>query len=554
MPGTIQVVFGPNIGFKTDVTSDDQGEYIALSKVVKVRIGTGANALTGGQVVNSPTGADSTVIKFKVTVNNDCLLFNCDNTLDNVAYIFGEGNISGNSYDNDGITDAFDANGCPATTSNQLPINVTQCPPFFITSNGPICAGNTLTLSSTTSPTGIYNWTGPNGFTSNVQNPSITNATTLASGTYFLSITYNGLACSIDTSINVVVNPKPVVANALVTNVSCFGLNNGSIALTMSLAGSYTYSWSNGASTASISNLAPGTYSVTITNSSGCTLVSSYTITQPLIVGASATATSNYSGFNISCFGLSNGSATVTPSGGTAPYSYLWSTGATTQSITNVPAGTYSVTVKDTNNCTSPATVVLTQPTALSLNPVVSVNVSCFGGANGTINITANGGVTPYTYSWSNGSVQEDLSNLSAGNYAVTITDGNGCSTIGSYTITEPTLALSLTQTQTNVSCFGGTNGSLNITTIGGTAPYTYAWSNGSNSEDLSNITAGTYSLTITDSKGCQTTGTFTITEPTQPISQTSVISNVLCFGGTSGAIDISVQGGTTVNTYQNKI
>ena len=550
LPNSTQVTFGPNSGVKTDVSGDDQGEYIAASKVVKVRIGTGANATTGGQVTNSFTGVDSTVIKFKVTVNNDCLVFLCDNTLDNVAYIFGEGNISGNTYDNDGVSDLLDANGCPLVASNELLINITSCPPPNIGSNGPICMGATLNLTSSLSLSGVYNWTGPNGFTSNVQNPSITNATTLASGTYFLSITYNGLACSIDTSINVVVNPNPVVANALVTNVSCFGLNNGSIALTMSLAGTYTYSWSNGASTASISNLAPGTYSVTITNSSGCTLVSSYTITQPLIVGASATATSNYSGFNISCFGLSNGSATVTPSGGTAPYTYLWSTGATTQSITNVPAGTYSVTVKDANNCTSPATVVLTQPTALSLNPVISANVSCFGGANGTINITANGGVTPYTYSWSNGSVQEDLSNLSAGNYAVTITDGNGCSTIGSYTITEPTLALSLTQTQTNVSCFGGTNGAINITTTGGTAPYTYSWSNGSNSEDLSNITAGTYSLTITDSKGCQTTGTFVITEPAQPISQTSVIGNVLCFGGASGAIDISVQGGTPAYSF----
>lgn len=549
-PGTIQIVHGPNLGNKTDVTGDDQAEYLGAFKVVKVRIGTGANALTGGQVVNSSTGADSTVVKFRVTVNNDCLLFNCDNTLDNVAYIFGEGNISGNSYDNDGITDAFDANGCPATTSNQLPINITQCPPFFITSNGPVCAGNTLTLSSTTSPTGIYNWTGPNGFTSNIQNPSISNATTLASGTYFLSITYNGLACSIDTSISVVVNPIPVIANALVTNVSCFGLNNGSIALTMGLPGSYIYSWSNGASTASVSNLAPGTYSVTITNSNGCTLVSSYSITQPLIVGASATATSNYSGFNISCFGLNNGSATVTPSGGTAPYTYLWSTGATTQSITNVPAGTYSVTVKDANNCTSPSTVVLTQPTALSLNPVVSTNVSCFGGANGTINVTANGGVTPYTYSWSNGSAQEDLSNLSAGNYTLTITDGNGCSTIGSYTITQPTFALTLTQTQTNVSCFSGTNGSINVTTAGGTAPYTYAWSNGSNSEDLSNISAGTYSLTITDAQGCLATGTFVITQPAQPISATSTVNNVLCFGGNSGSVDISVQGGTAGYSY----
>lgn len=545
MPGTIQIVHGPNLGNKTDVTGDDQAEYLGAFKVVKVRIGTGANAITGGQVVNSSTGADSTVVKFKVTVNNDCLLFTCDNLLDNVAYIFGEGNISGNSYDNDGITDAFDANGCPKTTSNQIPISLAQCPPFFINSNGPICAGNNLILSATNSPSGIYNWSGPNGFISSLQSPIISSATNAANGVYSLSITFNGLDCIIDSSVNVTINSNPVISNAIITNVSCFGANNGSISLTMSAPGNYNYSWSNGATTSSISNLSPGVYSVTITNANGCSINQSYTVTQPLILGATATATTNYNGFNISCFGISDGAATVTPSGGTAPYTYLWSTGATTQSISGLPAGTYSVTVTDAKNCTKIISVVLTQPTALSLNPVVSSNVSCVGGANGSINITANGGVTPYTYSWGNGSTQEDLTNISAGNYTVTITDGNGCSTNGTYTITQPNLGISFTQTQTNVSCFGGTNGAINITTVGGTTPYSYSWSTGSNSEDLTNVSAGNYSIIITDANGCQATGSIVITQPAQPVTATSSVSNVLCFGGSSGSINISVQGGT---------
>ena len=549
-PGTIQIVHGPNLGNKTDVTGDDQAEYINASKVVKVRIGTGANAINGGQVVNSPTGADSTVVKFRVTVNNDCLLFNCDNILDNVAYIFGEGNISGNSYDNDGITDAFDANGCPATTSNQLPVNITQCPPFFINSNGPLCAGQNLSLTASASPTGIYNWTGPNGFSSSLQNPTINNVTTAASGLYTLSISFNGLACLIDSTINVVINPNPSISNATVTNVTCFGANNGSISLTMGVADTYTYNWSNGGTTSSISNLSPGNYSVTITNSNGCTLIANYTITQPLILGATATATTNYNGFNVSCFGLSNGAATVTPSGGSAPYTFLWSTGATTQTITNLAAGVYSVTVKDVNNCSITVSVTISQPTSLSLNPVVSTNVSCFGGANGSINITSNGGVTPYGYAWSNGSTQEDLSNVAAGNYVVTITDGNGCSINGSYAIAQPSIGLSFTQNQTNVSCFGGSNGSINITTTGGTSPYTFSWSTGSNSEDLSNLISGTYILTITDANGCQVSDTFLISQPAQPISATSTINDVLCFGGNSGQIDVTVQGGTAGYSY----
>jgi uncharacterized repeat protein (TIGR01451 family) len=188
IPNTIQVTYGPNLGTKTDVTGDDQGEYIAADKVVKVRIGTGANAITGGQVNNSNSGADSTVIKFKVLVNSDCLIFECDNTLDNVAYIFGEGNISGNSYDNDGVSDELDANGCPLVASNELIINTTTCAPPSISSNGPVCPGTTLNLSSTISSTGVYNWTGPNGFTSVLQNPTIPNVTNAAAGTYYLSI------------------------------------------------------------------------------------------------------------------------------------------------------------------------------------------------------------------------------------------------------------------------------------------------------------------------------------------------------------------------------
>ena len=550
VPNSIQVTFGPNLGAKTDVLGDDQGEYIAAEKVVKVRIGNGANAVNGGQVSNLNSGADSTVIKFKVVVNSDCLIFQCDNTLDNVAYIFGEGNISGNSYDNDGISDLLDANGCPLVASNELTINTSTCLPPSINSNAPICPGSTLNLTSSLSSTGIYKWTGPNGFSSTSQAPTIPNVTNAASGTYFLSITYDGLDCSIDTSVVVNIFNNPVIQNDSVNNVSCFGSNNGSIALTMSDAGSYTYSWSNGASTSSITNLAPGTYTVTITSANGCSIQSSYTITQPLILGSTATATTNYNGFNISCFGLSDGGITVNATGGTAPYSYSWSTGAITQSINGLPAGSYSVIVTDANNCTSTATVALTQPTAISLNPVVSSNVSCFGGANGAINITANGGVTPYSYLWANGSIQEDLTNLSAGNYSVTITDANGCTTNGAYTITQPTLALSLTQTQTNVSCFGGTNGSINISTIGGTAPYTYAWSNGSNSEDLTNITAGNYSLTITDANGCQVNGAYVITEPAQPISVSSTNTDILCFGGNSGSIDISIQGGTAGYSY----
>ena len=550
IPNTIQVTYGPNLGPKTDVTGDDQGEYIAADKVVKVRIGTGANAITGGQVNNSNSGADSTVIKFQVLVNNDCLIFECDNTLDNVAYIFGEGNISGNSYDNDGVSDELDANGCPMVASNELTINTSTCAPPSISSNGPVCPGSTLNLSSTISSTGIYNWTGPNGFTSVSQNPAIPNVTNAAAGTYFLSISYNGLDCTVDTNIVVNIFNDPVITNDSIVNVSCFGENNGSIALTSSGTAPITYLWSTGSTSSSISNLSPGIYSVTITNGNGCSIDTSFTISQPLLLGATATATTNYNGFNISCFSFSDGGLTVNASGGTAPYTYLWSNGSTSQSQNLLPAGNYSVTVTDFNGCSTISQVVLNQPNPLSLNPVLVNNVSCFGGNNGSIDVTASGGVPNYSYNWSNGSNIQDVANLSSGNYSLNVTDANGCSISDSFSVIQPNNAITLSETHVDVLCFNGNNGSIDLTISGGTTPYSILWSTNSNSEDLNSLSAGNYTATVSDFNGCQETISVTINQPNAPISNSSILTNILCFGNSTGSINISPSGGTLPYNY----
>ena len=550
VPNSIQVTFGPNLGAKTDVQGDDQGEYISAQKVVKVRIGNGANAVTGGQVSNLNSGADSTVVKFKVVVNSDCLIFQCDNTLDNAAYIFGEGNISGNSYDNDGISDILDANGCPLVVSNELTINTSNCLPPSINSNAPICPGSTLSLSSTISSTGIYNWTGPNGFTSTSQSPTIPNVTNAASGTYFLSITYDGLNCSVDTSIVVNIFSNPVISNAAVTNISCFGQNNGSILVSASGTQPLTYTWSNGATTSNISNLAPGTYTVTITSANGCSIQNSYTITQPLILGANAIATSNYNGFNVSCFGVSDGAATVTPSGGIAPYTYLWSTGATIQSISGIPAGTYSVTVTDINGCSAASQVTLTEPNPLVLNPVIINNVSCFSGSDGSIDVTASGGVPNYIYNWNNGTNLQDIINIPSGSYVLTLTDANGCDISDTYTVTQPISSLSLSEVHSDVLCFNGNSGSIDLTISGGTSPYSVLWSNNFNTQDLNSLIAGIYTASISDFNGCQDTITIIINQPNAPISNSASITKILCFGDSTGTINITPNGGTVPYTF----
>jgi gliding motility-associated-like protein len=550
VPGSISIVHGPNLGAKTDVTGDDQAEYNASNKTVKVRIGTGANATIGGQVNNSSTGADSTVIKFRVTVVDDCLMFQCDNTLNHKAYIFGKGNISQNYYNNDGVSDILDANGCPSTASNTLTINVTTCPTPVLSSNGPICPGATLNLFSQYSGNVTYYWTGPNGFTSALQNPSIPNVTSANAGTYTINYTFPGLTCLIDTSIAVTIYNAPVIQSSSFVNPSCFGNGNGSASVSVSGTGPFTYLWSNGATTNSISNLVAGNYSVTITNTNNCITTQNFTLTQPLILGASASVTSDYNGFNVSCLNSTNGSANLAITGGTSPYSVVWSNGATTQNLSNIGAGTYTVTVTDSKGCTANSSVTLTQPTALQLGAVNQTNVSCFGGNNGALDISVSGSVPAYSYAWSNSATTQDISNLTVGTYTITITDANNCTTNNSYTITQPSAALSSTLSSTNILCFGNSTGSIDLTIAGGTSPYSCLWSNGATTQDLNNIPSGSYSVTVTDSRGCQLNQSVLLTQPSSALSTSISGTNVSCLGGSNGSVDLTVNGGTAGYTY----
>ena len=550
VPGSISIVHGPNLGTKTDVAGDDQAEFIASNNTIKVRIGTGANSTIGGQVNNSSTGADSTVIKFRVTVVDDCLMFQCDNTLDHKAYIFGKGNISQNYYNNDGVSDILDANGCPTTASNTLTINVTTCPTPVLSSNGPICPGATLNLFSQYSGNASYYWTGPNGFTSALQNPSIPNVTSANAGTYTINYTFPGLTCLVDTSIAVTIYTVPVIQSSSFVNPSCFGNANGSASVTVSGTGPFTYLWSNGATTSSISNLVAGNYSVTIRNSNNCTTIQNFTLTQPLILGASASVTSNYNGFNVSCRNSTNGSSNLAITGGTSPYSVVWSNGATTQNLSNIGAGTYTVTVTDSKGCTANSSVTLTQPTTLQLGAVNQTNVSCFGGNNGALDITVSGSVPAYSYAWSNSATSQDISNLTVGTYTITITDANNCTTNNSYTITQPSAPLSSILTSTNILCFGNSTGSIDLTIAGGTSPYSYLWSNGATTQDLNNIPSGAYSVTVTDSRGCQLNRSVLLTQPSSALSTSISGTNVSCLGGSNGSVDLTVNGGTPVYTY----
>lgn len=206
---------------------------------------------------------------------------------------------------------------------------------------------------------------------------------------------------------------------------------------------------------------------------------------------------------NVSCFGLSNGSITINATGGSGGYVFTWGDiGVGTSIRSSLPAGTYSVTVKDSaNNEVVVNNIVITQPSQIVANQTVT-NVSCFGAANGAIQLAPSGGTAPYTFSWSDGSTVQNRTGLVSGNYSVTITDNAGCTRLVSMTLSQPAqITISTQKDKRNV-----------VNTIsGGTSPYTYLWSDGVITKDRTNIPDGEYSFTVTDANGCSQSTTILI-------------------------------------------
>ena len=287
-----------------------------------------------------------------------------------------------------------------------------------------------------------------------------------------------------------------------------------------------------------------GDYQVRVVDSSQCESIDTITVSGPLPLSFSITNT------NATCNGLNDASANVAVQTGNSPYSYLWSNGDTTQNIVSLLAGSYSVLVTDVNGCSLSDTILITEPTVLIVDSANTSNISCFGGNDGSIDISILGGTPLYSYLWSNGSTSEDISSLTTGSYSVVVTDANGCSsTSNSFTITAPN-SIQNTAVVTSASCFGSNDGSIDITVGGGTLPYSYLWSNGDTTQNIVSLLAGSYSVLVTDVNGCSLSDTILITEPTVLIVDSANTSNISCFGGNDGSIDISILGGTPLYSY----
>src|SRR5687767_6311149 len=280
---------------------------------------------------------------------------------------------------------------------------------------------------------------------------------------------------------------------------------------------------------------------VTVTEANECVWTANATATQPAVLSASAVASP------VLCNGGATGSIALTVTGGTTDYTYVWSNAATTEDLSVHEAVPISVTVTDANGCVAAARATVVKPAVLSAIAVASP-VLCNGGATGSIALTVTGGTTDYTYVWSNAATTEDISGLVAGTYTVTVTDANGCVTTASATVTQPAV-LSGSAVASPVLCNGGATGSIALTVTGGTTDYTYVWSNAATTEDISGLVAGTYTVTVTDANGCVTTASATVTQPAV-LSASAVASPVLCNGGATGSIALTVTGGTTDYTY----
>ena len=380
--------------------------------------------------------------------------------------------------------------------------------------------------------------------TSTSQNPSHTFS---AAGIYTVTLIASNNCSQADTFTQQI---SVLGVTIQTTADSCFGGNNAkAIAVVTGANSTLNYSWNTTPvqNKDTAVNLLAGNYSVTVSENNTCSISTNFTINQPTKLAH------NYVINNSSC-SSSNGSAMITESGGTPNYTYVWQpSGNTTNSISNVSAGNYVVTIKDNNLCVDTAHITIANNggnVTVSLNSLKSV--SCFGGSNGKIVVNVSGGTPNYNYSWTpNVSSNNQIQNVVAGNYSLTVTDANGCSSSPSnFTITQPTLLKHLVNT--TASTCHNSNGSAVVSESGGSPGYTYAWQPGGNtSNTLTGIFSGNYVITVKDTNQCVDTVHLSINNVGANLKvDTLLLQQISCYGANNGKINIGASGGKPTYTF----
>lgn len=443
------------------------------------------------------------------------------------------------------VTDTL--NGCTSTASANVALD--NVPPVAsATSPGNLnCNTFEIQLNGTGSSQGAnfnYAWTASNGGNivsgENTQIPLVNTA-----GTYTLQVSNASNGCTQTASVNLVQNTSVVANISAQTNVLC----NGGATGTATAAGTggngvYQYAWSNGASTATADGLVAGTYLVVVTDAENCSATISVSISQPDALSANATATAQ------SAFGVNDGTATVNPAGGAGSYTYSWDNGGTTQTITDLAPGNYTVVVTDANGCTTEQTITVNSFNCLLAATTSAADVTCHAGNNGSAEVLVTAGAAPFAFSWSNGATSQSVNNLSAGTYTVQVTDENLCPAVFTINIDEPT-AISANTTTTAESALGANDGTASANPTGGSGVYTYLWNNGETTQSIQNLTPGLYTVVVTDEKGCSTEQTVEVSSFLCAISSSNTIVNVSCAGAANGSVTVVLSGGTAPFTYQ---
>lgn len=523
---TTYTINGTATGGCVSIASTQFVTTIGINTTPTIAIASISNAsvCAGNQSIITPNGASSyTLFPDNITGTSFTV-----SPLANTTY-----SISGTSSDN--CNSANQATGL-------IIVNATPTISLLsITPSSSICAGQSVTIT----PTGANsNYTimplNTNNSTVFVVSPSVTTSYTISGS--------NTTGClstaSTDLYTTITVNQTPSITIASQQNALCFGGASGSVTLTPT----------GGTGTSTITplgttNLSVGNYTYTIIDDAGCENTTTVAITEPTNALASSVAEVSA---NANCTSP-NGVASVTVTGGTPTYAIAWSTGEIGSTATSLNTGLSTYTVIDANGCLdNTGSIVLTGVSGITTNAISQNSIACFGTNSGALSFTTTGGGT-INYTLTNIATGINTTNttgifsgLTAGNYSLTVVGIGGCTTNQLFSLTQPTSAIVISSIVTNsIACFGST-GIVIANVLGGTTPYTYAWQSNTSLTSTASYEAGTYTMTVTDVNNClATTQTFTLAEPSNSLTITETLLNPSCNNENTGAIEITINGGT---------
>lgn len=373
-------------------------------------------------------------------------------------------------------------------------------------------------------------------------------ALNLSANSYSVTVTdING--CSASTSVTVETPDELLVTFSNVAGEKCaLDCEGTATAVVVGGTSPYDFQWSdpNFPGSPTIDNLCPGQYTLTIADNSGCTQVETVDIEAAIPIDVQ---------FDLqgpSCSGILDGTVESTVSGGAQPYQYAWTNNAATPDLQGLDCGQYTLTLTDAAGCIREETVSLACPATIEVASVAAEEVKCFGGADGSITVQANGGNGALHYLWSDNSAQTNTtaSNLFIGTYTVTITDDNGCNVTATATVTQPPVLLA-SVAKTDVTCFAGADGTATANPVGGVAPYSFVWNVPQSDQTAIDLPAGSYAVTVTDDNGCTVTTSALLQQPATEVQVSAVQTQTACFNQSNGAALASATGGNgTPYTY----